>query len=416
MPYIHFLPTKKLKEAITNRERELISAEARSHAATIAHRRRTSPVGGGCALRTSHAIVKKKRFSKSPVLRQEPQKQPQRLVAGLAWIKTGKLDPFLQLPCELGPQDRRLLYFYLSFAPVMEYGLKANPVFCPVRDYGIPQISRDPTFLSLYLLIAEMATRAPITAIYARRASIYNSLRKLIDDPHSGNLDTTLILLAGTGSAENRLGNVDLAQKHYAAAMQLVNMRGGLRTLHQMPFVGGLGIVRCFLQQDICLFSDWHTMSQALDRMTLTKGSRIDSRLWKYLSRQTQPRLCLANLHMLNMVMANEPDGFHDELLRLTLGSGDRLTPSALQFIISTCVARVGRWHGLRPALRSWETIEFVGLVGYAAPGWHQALVETMSGWLMGDEPLSVDWLALKHSIQSGYERAQSEVGSPVEP
>ena len=297
----------------------------------------------------------------------------------------------------------------LTVVQRFEYGTKVYPSFCPVRDYGIPVIAGDSTFLQFYLLIAEVAVRAPQTTILSRRATIYLKLREIVAKEGSRGSDSSLVLLAGLASTESRLGNVGLAHTHYEAATRWVNMRGGLKTLHDMYFAHGLGIVRCFVQQGMALFNDEKSVVLALRRLRLSKGTLVDARLWKYLESGHESRQQIANLHMLNMVMSNEPADFIKELVAMTTGSGERLTPSALQFMILTCAFRVGRWHGKKPAIRSWETIEFVELISYASVSTRRIVVESMHAWLTGVHCPEVDMQAVKEDIARGWRQARSK-------
>ena len=295
----------------------------------------------------------------------------------------------------------------LTIVQRFEYGTKVYPSFCPVRDYGLPVIAGDSTFLQLYLLIAEVAVRAPRTAILLRRATIYARLREIIAREGSRGSDSSLVLLTGLASAENRLGNIEFARTHYKAAMRWVKLRGGLHTLHDMYFAHGLGIVRCFVQQGMALFNDEKAVRSALRRLRLSRGTLVDARLWKYLDSDHESRQQMANLHMLNMVMSNEPAAFIKELVAMTTGSGECLTPSALQFMISTCAFRVGRWHGKKPAIRSWETIEFVELISYASASNRRMVMDSMYDWLTGIHCLEVDMQAVKEDIARGWRQAR---------
>jgi hypothetical protein len=222
-------------------------------------------------------------------------------------------------------------------------------------------IANHPIHLNHYLLIAEISTGAPNTAVYRRRAMICASIQQMLaQDPSHWNIESMVFLIAAAGSAENRMGNVFAARMHQAAAYRLLKMRGGLRIVHNMESVAGLGIVRCLLPRRLDMFPSTLTLLEGLQKLHLVRSTSVDSRLWRYLDRGGQSRLHIANLHMLNSVMFAPPSGFPEELVRLAVGGGPNLTAAGFQLIITTSVARTGGWLGPDPALKTWETIEFV--------------------------------------------------------
>lgn len=97
-----FLPSKTPQNHKSKRQLQLEDQEARSHAASVAHSRG----------RSNHASIQTKTGSK---LVQRESAGPEYASAiqhsqGLAWIKTGPLDPFLRLPGEMKMQERNMLF------------------------------------------------------------------------------------------------------------------------------------------------------------------------------------------------------------------------------------------------------------------------------------------------------------------
>lgn len=106
---VHFLPVETSLNIRSTRQRELTRAEALSHAATTAHRR---------AGRGKKRIKGGDEDDEAPTAHEQPRAsswcewQPQQQLHGSRplQIKTGPLDPFIQLPTSLGPKDRQLLH------------------------------------------------------------------------------------------------------------------------------------------------------------------------------------------------------------------------------------------------------------------------------------------------------------------
>jgi hypothetical protein len=139
-----FLPSKTPSTHKSKHEQELEVQEARAHAASIAHHR----AGRGANTRTGQQREQPSRRGggggggvgtvadptysrwllpvvavgeKSAAAKRHPRDLQDRNVKaqqsqGLAWIKTGPLDPFLQLPVELDIKERNML-FYCEWLP-----------------------------------------------------------------------------------------------------------------------------------------------------------------------------------------------------------------------------------------------------------------------------------------------------------
>lgn len=311
----------------------------------------------------------------------------------------------------------------MTLIPRRNYGLKANPSFDPVRDYGIPQFANNATYLQLYLLQAELATGASAPAIYSRRALIYAGMKERVQQPRAFTQDSTLVLLAGWGACESRFGFLDVAQQHFKATLRLIALRGGLQILHRMDPGVGMGLMICLLYQNMPLFETRLSVVKALQRMSLPVGRIHDRRLWRYFGPETQPgglfwnvyksqqRGHFWNLYMMNMITEQGPcPVFERELFRLVLGSGPELSSAAMQFAIPTIIAKLGRWQHDKPLVRAWDVVEFVALMDFAAPSRKQEVQCAMSGWLTGASRAdAVDMLSLKRSVLVGWEKAHGE-------
>lgn len=264
-------------------------------------------------------------------------------------------------------------------------------------------MSMSPLFVQWIVLMAEMNTGAPETAIYARRAGIYAEMRRAVQDPAEILSDTTLLHLACGALCEVRLGNVDIADKHYTALMKLLRMRKGLRTLQEIPIHLGLGVVHCFTVGAVPLFRTRLELQAALDRMTMPRGKPVDPRIQRYFQANNLASPHIWNLHALNMVMENEPGGFMDRFVHNIIGSEEKLTPLAMTFMIGQSALEVGEWFGPSPALRSWEALEFVRLVSFAVLS-RDAIVRSLSSWVTDvDEKVDLDLDALKAEILDGW-------------
>jgi hypothetical protein len=298
----------------------------------------------------------------------------------------------------------------LTLVPQRNYGLRPNARFCPVRDYGIPQFTNNPTFLHLYLLQAEITIGAPASAVYARRAIIYAGVKERVENPEASQQDTTLVLLGGWGVTESRFGFPDLARQHWRAVLRLCRLRGGLKVLHEMSAARGMGLMLCLLHPYMPYFETCEALLEALERFTLPKGRAIDKRLHKYFDAESQQRGHLWNLYMMNQVMEQDPDpAFESELLSLVLASGPGMLASAMQFVIPTVVAKFGRWKHEKPLVRAWEVVEFVSLMHLCPAPEKMVIQKALSGWLCGTPhaELDLDMVRIKQSILDEWDRNQ---------
>lgn len=256
--------------------------------------------------------------------------------------------------------------------------------------------------------MAEMMTGAPKTAIYARRAAIYADTRKVLQNPANFMLDTTLLHLVVASLAETRLGNLELANKHFTGLLQVLKLRNGLRTFQEIGLHLGLGMLHAFVVGQVPLFRTREELLDALGRMTLPRARRpVPPLIRSYFGAFSLNGAHIGNLHMLNMIMAEEPEGYIDRLVYNITGSGDKLTPVAMTFMIGQSAVEIGEWYGPNPLVRSWETIEFVRLLAYAIVS-KEATVKALSSWLTGDGCFDVDLEALKAEILDEWDMAHS--------
>jgi hypothetical protein len=273
-----------------------------------------------------------------------------------------------------------------------------------VRECTLVSILSSPLFLQWIIFMAEMSSRADKATILSRRATIYAETRRLVADPANLFLDTTLLHLAVASLAESRLGNVDVAQKHFAGLLQLLRLRRGLRTFQEIGIHLGLGMLHAFTVGRVPLFRSRLELLDALDRMSLPRARRpVDARIRHYFASPSTFGPHIGNLHMLNMILASEPAGFMERLVHNVLGSGDRLTPVAMTFMIGHSAVEVNEWFGEHPVARSWETIEFVRLLGYAMIS-REATVRMLSGWLTGEEVVEVELEEIRVEIMDEWD------------
>lgn len=119
---LHFLPpkTSATQTRKSKHQLELEDQEAKAHAASISHHRAgRRGVQGHRGQNPTHApLAEVSTYSRQllPVREgdlalQTKQKQRDWDSQGLAWIKTGPLDPFLRLPNDLNIRDRNTLFF-----------------------------------------------------------------------------------------------------------------------------------------------------------------------------------------------------------------------------------------------------------------------------------------------------------------
>ncbi len=251
------------------------------------------------------------------------------------------------------------------------------------------------------ILVSEMMTGASKTAICTRRAAIYADTRKLLQNPETFLLDETLLLLLVASIAETRLGNIELATNHFTGLLQLLKLRNGLRTFQETGLHLGLSSLHGFVVGPVPLFHTSEELRDALNRMRLPRSRRpVPQLIRRYFEADSfNHGAHIGNLHLLNMVLAEEPEGYIDRLVHNITGSGDNLTPAGITFMIAQSAVEVNEWYGPNPLVRSWETIEFVRLLGYASILSKEATVKALSSWLTGEGCFDIDLGALKAEI-----------------
>jgi hypothetical protein len=290
------------------------------------------------------------------------------------------------------------------------YALSPNSTYCPVRDAIVPEIVTNALFTRWILYVSSVTSGVSTAVVLSRRAGIYRDMIKMLSSPTKLMQDSTLMVLLKAGIAENQSGNVELADKHYAGALALLlNYRGGLRAIQNMKFVAGMGLVNGILMQNMKLCRTRSELMGIMSRMALPRGRSVDRRIWKFLGANLrvlpsrEAAYHVANLHMMSMMAMDVHRGFWDDLVATILGSGERLMPSAITFMICACAARANEWYGEDPKMRSWETLEFAHLIMYA-PKARAAVVRTMSGWLMGSNTEWFDLDEAKKEILEGWD------------
>lgn len=119
---VHFLAIETPTHVRSTRQRELNRAEALSHAATIAHRwagrglypthdddEERKVAGTGTGTYSDRREVRRSQRSSS-YRGKNVQRRQRQIASSVLQVKTGPLDPFLQLPIDLGSEDRQLLH------------------------------------------------------------------------------------------------------------------------------------------------------------------------------------------------------------------------------------------------------------------------------------------------------------------
>ena len=175
--------------------------------------------------------------------------------------------------------------------------------------------------------------------------------------------------LLGAGLAESRSGNLAVAYKHHTAALNLLNLYiGGLGAIQRMQFSTAMGVLLGLLGQDVPFFDSKKCLDQALSRMKVSRFRRLDREVDMSVSAFLGADLLrfpthevafhIANLHMVNIMMTGAVDSrFMEELARMVLDCGEKMTPRAITFLICACAVNVGEWYGQDAKLRIWETI-----------------------------------------------------------
>jgi hypothetical protein len=290
------------------------------------------------------------------------------------------------------------------------YALSQNSTYCPVREAVVPEIATNALFTRWILYASSVTNGASTALVLSRRADNYRDMIKMLASPSTLMQDSTLMVLLKAGIVENQSGNVELAHKHYAGALALLNnYRGGLRAIQNMKFVTGMGVANGILMQDVKLFETRRELLGAISRMALRRGGSVDWRIWSFLDVNLRSlpfrevAFHVANLHMMSMMAMDVHRGFWDDLVTTLLGSGNTLVPSAITFMICACAVRADQWYGEDPQMHSWEALEFAHLTMYA-PKAREAVVKTMSGWLKGSNIEGFDLEEAKREILEGWE------------
>ncbi len=291
--------------------------------------------------------------------------------------------------------------------------------------------------------MGEIMTRASKAEIYARRAAIYVGMRKALSNPADFLLDNTLLHLSAATVVETRLGNVELAETHFRGLLQLLALRKGLRTFQDLGLHIGVGMLYTFVIGQVPLFRTREELLEALGRMRMPRACKPVPKLLRgYFEPFCSDGAHLGNLHMLNMILAEEPEGYMKRLVYNITGSGEGLKPVAMTFMIGQSAVEVGEWYGQDKVVRSWETIEFVQLVSSSplVMGYHtfaridavvllkmvptngdpqlayatisrQATLMALSSWLTGEDCGDVDLDDLKTEILDEWDLACSMGG-----
>ena len=251
-------------------------------------------------------------------------------------------------------------------------------------------MSTDRIILKWTLYIAAFYMTEHTTSLVNRRASIYTDMQKWLQNANTVLEESTLGMLVTAGLVESLAGNLVLAKSHYTGALQWLSCRNGLRSLQTLASPLGMAAVAWLLIHDFPLFANTSTLDVALDRMKLPRGRQLPQPLRFYYGSASQDSRNLAHLHMMNMMTSQGCQSFVDDLLRITTGSGENLTPVVLTYMICAAADNVHEWHGGNPCLRTWQTIEFMPLLAFAPRG-RALVVKVMSEWLTSDGEEEID-------------------------
>ena len=128
----------------------------------------------------------------------------------------------------------------LTVTPSAVYGTHGRAFYDPVRDTTIPGVTTNPLFLQWVLLATQYsilgATAANDPGILARRTHTYSLMRKAVRNVRTRYSGDTIIGLTVAGIAEARCGQVSEGMNHLAAVRRLIDARGGLTAMQDMPF------------------------------------------------------------------------------------------------------------------------------------------------------------------------------------
>lgn len=84
-------------------------------------------------------------------------------------------------------------------------------------------------------------------SILVRRTSTLGHMKMLVSNPENWVLDSTLFGIVVAGIAEARLGDLAVARKHSNAALALLSLRNGLKTIQEIEFPTGVIILYAFV-------------------------------------------------------------------------------------------------------------------------------------------------------------------------
>ena len=270
-------------------------------------------------------------------------------------------------------------------------------------------MSTDTIVLKWTLYIAAFYMTETTTSLDNRRASIYTDMQRRLQNVNAVLEESTLRMLVTAGLVEARVGHLAFARSHYTGALQWLSCRNGLRSIKTLAFPLGMAAVAWLVIHDFPLFANTSALVVALNRMTSARGRQLPKPLRRYFDSDSQDSRNLAHLHMMNMMTSQGCQSFVDELVRITTGSGETLTPVVLTYMICAAAKNVNEWHGANPCLRPWQTIEFMRLLAFAPRG-RLLMVKVMSNWLTGDGEEEIDLEEIKTEILEGWEMAHTEV------
>ena len=270
-------------------------------------------------------------------------------------------------------------------------------------------MSTDAVVLKWTLYIAAYHMTEPATSLNNRRASIYTDMQRRLQNANAVLGESTLCMLVTAGLVEALAGNLVLTKSHYTGALQWLSCRNGLRSVQAVAFPLGMAAMAWLVIHDFPLFANTRALEVALDRMTLPRGQQLPLALRRYFGSGSQDSRNLAHLHIMSMMTSQGCQSFVDELVRITTGSGENLTPVVLTYMICAAARNIDEWHGGSACLRTWQTIEFMRLLAFAPRG-RALVVNVMSEWLTGHGEEEVDVEEVKTEILEGWEMAHTEV------
>ena len=270
-------------------------------------------------------------------------------------------------------------------------------------------MSTDAVVLKWTLYIAAFYMTEHATSLDNRRASIYTDMQRRLQNANTVLEESTLGMLVTAGLVESLAGNLVLAKSHYTGALQWLSCRNGLRSIQRLAFPLGMAAVAWLVIHDFPLFANAGALDVALNRMTLPRGRQLPPALRPYFDSDHPDSRNLAHLHMMNVMTSQGCQGFVDELVRITTGSGDNLTPVVLTYMICAAARNVDEWHGDSACLKPWQTIELMRLLAFA-PRARALVIKIMSEWLTSHSEEEIDLEEVKTEILEGWEMAHTEI------